>query len=262
MTKKIMLLTALVFMILSQKNTQYAQKAIDTSGIEGGTFKVSYTCNEDGVYRVMVVKGEERVVYPLPADGSPHHFPLQLGNGTYTLSLLRRAENNRFVFLERTTVDLNLKDPMVVYLQPIQIINWRPEKTAIQFGGELLKSQETPTKQTHKLYEYIVENIAYDYDKIPKLTAEYIPSIESTFIDQKGICYDYSALLAGILRSQNVPTRLVKGYTSYVDGYHAWNEVYLDGQWKIIDSTVDAAFISRLKSIFKAKESYQTIHFY
>ncbi|MNJ73222.1 hypothetical protein D3C77_699870 [compost metagenome] len=31
------------------------------------------------------------------------------------------------------------------------------------------------------------------------------------------------------------------GDTTLVDVYHAWNEVYLNGEWVTIDTTVDAA---------------------
>ncbi|MNV81246.1 hypothetical protein D3C71_1748990 [compost metagenome] len=50
-----------------------------------------------------------------------------------------------------------------------------------------------------------------------------------------------------MLRSLNIPTKLVMGNSTYVNKYHAWNEVYLNGKWNIIDTTVD----SGLKKINK-----------
>ena len=43
-----------------------------------------------------------------------------------------------------------------------------------------------------------------------------------------------------MLRSQGIPTKLVKGYSDNVDGYHAWNEVYINEEWITIDTTLDA----------------------
>ena len=65
---------------------------------------------------------------------------------------------------------------------------------------------------------------------------------------KKGICFDYAALMTAMLRSQDIPTKLVVGYTGNL--YHAWINVYLEGQgwvdnviyfdgnsWKLMDPT-------------------------
>ena len=39
----------------------------------------------------------------------------------------------------------------------------------------------------------------------------------------------YSSLLASMLRSLDVPTKLVTGYVAPDYLYHAWNEVYIEG---------------------------------
>ncbi|MBU5438687.1 transglutaminase domain-containing protein [Tissierella sp. MSJ-40] len=44
-----------------------------------------------------------------------------------------------------------------------------------------------------------------------------------------------------MLRSQGIPTKLVKGYKNDLKAYHAWNEVLLDNNWVIVDTTYDAA---------------------
>jgi transglutaminase-like putative cysteine protease len=67
----------------------------------------------------------------------------------------------------------------------------------------------------------------------------------------KGICFDYAALMTGMLRSQGIPTKLVLGYAGEV--YHAWITVYseetgwianiitFDGHtWNLMDPTFTA----------------------
>ena len=76
----------------------------------------------------------------------------------------------------------------------------------------------------------------------------YLPDVDEILASGKGICFDYASLMAAMLRSQNIPTKLVVGYTGYV--YHAWINVYaqesgwvegvifFDGsQWKLMDPT-------------------------
>ena len=41
---------------------------------------------------------------------------------------------------------------------------------------------------------------------------------------KSGICFDYAALMTGMLRSQGVPCKLVVGYAGTV--YHAWISVW------------------------------------
>ena len=99
-----------------------------------------------------------------------------------------------------------------------------------------------------------MDNIVYDQQKADSVQTGYLPDVDETLSSKKGICYDYSALLACMLRAKNIPARLVMGYVSGVDVYHAWNEVYItdvgwvrtaiyfDGtSWQVADSTFGAA---------------------
>ena len=75
-----------------------------------------------------------------------------------------------------------------------------------------------------------------------------MPDIDAVLAEKKGICFDYAALMAAMLRSQGVPTKLVTGYTG--SSYHAWISTYseetgwvegvifFDGTtWKLMDPT-------------------------
>ena len=68
---------------------------------------------------------------------------------------------------------------------------------------------------------------------------------------KKGICFDYASLMAAMLRSQGIPTKLEVGYSG--QAYHAWISVYLqetgwvdgiisfDGKdWTLMDPTLAA----------------------
>ena len=81
------------------------------------------------------------------------------------------------------------------------------------------------------------------------------------FESKKGVCKELSILYASMLRSLNIPTRMVMGYAytnseDVIDlvgsnwGGHAWVEVYIDGEWVPFDLTyqqygfVDASHIA------------------
>ena len=108
-----------------------------------------------------------------------------------------------------------------------------------------------------KVYNYCVKHIHYDENK-SKLAnngqlAGYIPQIDEIMEKKVGICFDYAAVMACMLRSQHIPTRMLIGYANTPDGviYHAWIGVYtketgwidnlikFDGKnWSLMDPTI------------------------
>ena len=86
------------------------------------------------------------------------------------------------------------------------------------------------------------------YQKAKTVQSGYLPKVDDTLTTKKGICFDYSALMTTMLRTQNIPTKLVIGYAGST--YHAWisvyteeqgwidNAIHFDGQsWKFMDPT-------------------------
>ena len=60
-----------------------------------------------------------------------------------------------------------------------------------------------------------------------------------------------------MLRSQNIPTKMVKGYVNGSKTYHAWNEVYLSSEkkWITIDTTSDAFLKTNKKTYTLEKDA-------
>ncbi len=70
-------------------------------------------------------------------------------------------------------------------------------------------------EQCVRIYQ---SNVDYDYDKAQNIVDNnvtgYLPDPDETLSTKKGICYDYAALAAAMLRSQGIPTKLITGYVS------------------------------------------------
>ena len=105
----------------------------------------------------------------------------------------------------------------------------------------------------------------------------YLPQVDEVLETRKGICLDYSSLMASMLRTQGIPTRMEIGYAG--TAYHAWISCYLkeigwvngiiqfDGKnWSMMDPTFTST--SNEKSDKKLKEfigdgsNYKTIYMY
>lgn len=261
MNKKMRLIFCMlvVFATLSAASsfgvTKEVKETIDVTNLSKGVIDVTYKAADALKYKVLISKGESKIAYPFASDGSTTSYPLQLGNGTYKVGLLKNVSGTKYVYVAQKTIELELKDPNIVFLNSIQNVKWDEELKAIEFGKDLLEKSTTDNKRLQVLYGYLVKNMKYDYDKIPTLTSDYIPSVEKTYEDLKGICYDYSALFASIERSHGIPTKLVKGYSKYVNGYHAWNEILIDGKWVIVDNTVDSTWKGSSSSVTMIKNA-------
>ena len=93
-------------------------------------------------------------------------------------------------------------------------------------GAKLAAPADDDLDVVTYIYDYIIDNIKYDFDRAENVSVGYLPDIDKVLEEGKGICFDYAALATAMLRSQGIPTRLVVGYSD--DVYHAWISVYIE----------------------------------
>ncbi len=217
----------------------------DDSNIKNGTINVRYLGAGDARVKTRIQKEDVNYTYDLFGKDTFESFPTQLGNGEYTVSVFENVSDNRYRVVDRKTISVNLENMLNVFKNSIQTINWNPDKNAIEKSNELTKDLKTDKEKIAVIYKYVIKNYSYDYEKIKSLDSTYVPDIDQFLKDKKGICYDYSALFSSMLRAQNIPVKLVKGYeASNSKVYHAWNEVYLaaEKRWIVVDTTFDSVY--------------------
>lgn len=230
---------------------------IDTSTVSDGYVRVAFTSNVK--LMVQTVFGNTVQNFNMANDGSFTNIPLNLGEGSYKIRLLRNIEGSRYAVEKSATVTYQSDTTNNVYLLSIPTIQFDSSMTAIKKAAALTSNKTTAYDKLSAIYDYVVKNISYDYDKLDNLPNGYVPDIEATYASKKGICYDFASLFAAMCRSQGIPCKLVKGYTVKTAGFHAWNEVYINGEWKIIDTTADSVYRAKglSYSMFKS-QSYVT----
>ena len=121
-------------------------------------------------------------------------------------------------------------------------------------------------------YYYVIRNISYDNDKAENTPTDYVPDIDTILEEKKGICFDYASLMAALLRSQSIPTKLEVGYSG--EAYHAWISVYLtesgwvdniiefDGKdWVLMDPTLAANNSSKAVAKYIGDGSKYTVKY-
>ena len=233
---------------------------------ENGIITISYHNSSNAKMKIGVTKDKQSYYYDLRDGENEIDVPLNMGNGKYKLKILKNISGTKYSVIESTNIELELEDDKIVYLQSNVIIDFDLEDKAIAKAASLTKNCKTEAEIVNTIYKFIVKNLSYDYDKVASLTSGYLPDIEIIYKDKKGICYDISAIMAAMMRSQGVEVKLVTGYTPNIEGvYHAWNLVYDEKKdsWYTIDATYDIAMYQadRKYSMKKPSKDYADIKY-
>lgn len=234
----------------------------DNSKISSGVIGAKFIPETEKRIKVRIQKDSVNYDYDLFGRDKFEYFPLQMGDGTYKVFIYENVSGTKYRLAKNQEVTVTLSDQMSVYLASVQNINWNNDMAIVKKAADLTKNCKTDKEKVSVIYNFVVKNIQYDYQKAKTVKSPYIPNIEDTVNTGKGICYDYSSLFAAMLRSQGIPTKLIMGYSSLVTEYHAWNEVYLTSEkrWVTIDTTYDSAKIKAGKkpSMEKDKKKYKS----
>ncbi len=96
---------------------------------------------------------------------------------------------------------------------------------AIALAEEVVTPADTDLDAVALVYDYVTNHVTYDWDKTKTVESDYLPDVDEALRSGKGICFDYAVLMAAMLRSQKISTRLEIGYAGTT--YHAWISTYI-----------------------------------
>lgn len=225
---------------------------IDISNSSEGYFMASHKGSSKRL-KLQVKHGEMVYNYDLNNTGAFEIFPLQMGNGAYTARVMENVSGSSYREITRYDFSVTLASPNTPFLYPNQYVNYNASSVAVKKSFDLCVNAKTDIEKLKVIYQFMIETIKYDYDKAATVKSGYLPNVDTILASKKGICFDYSSLMAAMLRAQGVPTKLVVGSADAVAATHAWNEVYLQGTgwitikientktgWKLMDPTFGA----------------------
>lgn len=224
---------------------------IDASNTSNGYFDVKTNGPTDKKIKVVVEKGGQKLTYDLPLNGTAVSYPLQLGDGMYNVKIIENVEANKYSLIQTCDLDVKLSNQFAPYLNANVYVNYKQDSNIVKIAQQVTAGCATDLEKLEKVYNYVADLLTYDVERVSTVQPGYAPEIDSVLANKKGICFDYAAVMAAMLRSQNIPTKLVTGYVAPNNTYHAWNEVYIksvgwvktgemsfDGTtWKLLDPT-------------------------
>ena len=193
--------------------------------------------------------------YDVANDGTPCIFPLQGGNGYYSFSIMEQVRGTAYVKLYSVDSDVVMIDAFQPFLRPSAYSKYTADSECVKQAVELAAREEDALGVVGAIFDYICKNVSYDKEKATAVagTSGYMPDPDDTLRTGKGICFDYASLAAAMLRSQGIPTKIVFGYVSPGDLYHAWNMFYTEQSgWVSVGYDVEAGGWYRMDTTFSA----------
>ena len=224
---------------------------LDVSCLDQGYVAVSAV--SDMRLKFQVIKDETTYNYDLPSDGTPGIFPLQGGNGSYRFRVMENVVDKKYSELYSFTCDVRMQDEFQPFLRPSTYINYTRDSACVRKAAELAAGCSDELGLVSAVYNFVCSQVTYDREKAATVKSGYLPVPDETMNSGKGICFDYAALAASMLRSQGIPTKMIFGYVAPQGLYHAWNMFYTpQSGWVTVSFEVRGENWTRMDLTFSA----------
>lgn len=151
-------------------------------------------------------------------------------------------------------------------------VDWQKYEPIVNLSGNnpvklaqsITRGFETQDEKVQAIYYWVTHNIAYDVklaEKIKKSKSDkkkYSSSkikekqnkeVVKTLKSNKGVCQQYSRVFQSLCEGVGIQCEFIGGYgksnpeKSGLGAKHAWNAVYLDGNWYLVDATFSAGYV-------------------
>lgn len=248
--------------------------AIDASNTSEGYVMVDYKGSNQKVK--LQITGPDTVTYTynLYTYTGYEAFPLSAGNGKYKVAVYENITGNQYSTALSETINVTITNTFGPNLYANQYVNFTANCKTVAKGAQLANNCDTDLDVITKIYNYISSTISYDHYKANTVQSGYTPNVDTILESGTGICLDYAAVMASMLRSQCIPTRLEVGYAG--TAYHAWISCYIteigwvngiiefDGSsWSLMDPTFAAnSSETALKNFIGDGSNYKTKYIY
>ncbi len=223
---------------MSGKVTKKSQKlGIDASNVQDG-YIYAYAANKTKKrLKLRVSKGDVKLDYDLPGDGTAVVIPLQLGSGKYTLSLFENVKGSKYSQAGKMSMSVTLEDENSPFLVPNQYVDYDQYTEAVQRSQELCADVAGNDREIFdRVCKFMTSGFSYDFVRATTITAGTLPDIDYCWDASMGVCQDLSAVMVCMLRVQGLPARLMIGYAD--KQYHAWTVTVVNGKEEFFDPTV------------------------
>lgn len=209
-------------------------------------------------------KKEESYIYKNETGEIEASLAFKHGAGNYSIGIYETRESNKnasYFGVQRYTVK-NLDTRELLFLQPSMHVQSQDERI-VELAKEIVAGSKSQREAVVRINRWLMDNIEYDWSSYRDGSyAGKNYSALTTMETRVAVCQGFANLFAGLARASGIKARVVSGYgVSNVGGggSHAWNQVYIEGQWLNIDSTWDQGTRSE-RYIFMSDANFGKTH--
>lgn len=171
---------------------------------------------------------------------------LTSGEGTYTISIMIKKIGN--VYSYGPKINIYTEKEISKYEVECKDIE-SEDKEIVELADRITKGKTTDIEKARSIYEWVSNNINYDYDKLnDQMSSDFTGNYGAlnTLKTKKGVCYDYSTLTAALGRAAGLKVKVVLGYSDgNKEALHNWNEFYVSSQNTWIKADASSASTSK-----------------
>lgn len=214
----------------SELATNNGDFSIDLSELDEGYFGVRV---EDPDQYVLKVRSNN-VPYTYWFNDSTLVVPLSEGSGSYSITLYKQDSGDKYITVYNNTITSS-QDNLSIFTKSNSLISFNEDSLCVKAADKLKKVSCGNERFFVGLVKaYIGAKVDYNQAFADTDPSVYIPNPDKTLSSGKGICIDTATLAAAMIRSQGIPCKVIIGYTDKGE-YHAWNAIYLGGEWHQFD---------------------------
>ena len=116
------------------------------------------------------------------------------------------------------------------------------KKIVDYFIQNFITRDMTDFEKAMQIIKYLVETVTYDIDELEDDTPYINDSYKAygALVNHKAVCSGYAKAFDLLAKKCGLSTTVVTGEainSSNLNGPHAWNQIYLDGEWYNVDVT-------------------------
>jgi len=233
--------SSVIVSIIDARGTTYYDEVLRPSA--DMSVRLSMSGLGDGKYFVELYYWTGGISYLSYIYGEELEFTIKGGVATFTVSPALE-KNEKTLAAARTD-----SAALAYYLAPSYWIQ-SEDSAIVETARSVTAGLTTDYEKAVALHDWVCNNVWYDYDTIT--TGVRVPGDALfTLNNRRGVCEGYANLYAALLRAVGIPAKYVIGYgmdyaevagwtasrLSGAEDNHAWNEVYIDGRWLVVDTT-------------------------
>lgn len=212
---------------------------IDMENLDVGYLKARYTGECEKAAIAFTKESGRGIAMELTDEWLNYTFTL--GSGTYKIWLYEFDEGGKKTIRYKTKVSVELENEYDMFRYSNCYVD--AENTTVQAVAKVIKeNSESDTERILKVEKFVSDWLIYDEIKKNEIVENnkqiYLVDMDQLFQSGKGVCYDYAVMATALIRAQDIPARMMFGFTGNVE-YHAWVEAFLEDseEWIRIDPT-------------------------